>query len=110
MSPKMWACPGWHIRTQTSFPSCLCTCTAVLSDLLVGFLGLLPLGEEHVLPGSEGQGLDSDPTKHCGGKVTQGSGKWALGTHIRVQVLALPFPSWYTWTTQPFRAYEIGCY
>lgn len=50
----------------------------ILSDEAIGFLGLLPLEEDHVLQGSEGQGLGRNPARHCEGKVAQGRGKAAL--------------------------------
>lgn len=73
----------------------------ILSDEAIGLLGLLPLEEDHVLQRSEGQGLSRDPARHCEGEVTRGREKQALEPDTWVQVPALPFRSWDTWTTQP---------
>ena len=50
----------------------------ILSDEAIGFLGLLPLEEDHVLQRSEGQGLSRNPARHCEGKMTRGREKQAL--------------------------------
>lgn len=63
-----------------------------------------PLTEEdHVLQWSGGQGFRCDPIRYLEEKETWGSGKQALEPDTWVQILALPFPSWYAWTTRPLR-------
>lgn len=75
---------------STRGPSCNRSRThLILSDEAIGLLGLLPLKEDHVLQGSEGQRLSCDPTRHWKGKATWDRGNQALEPDTWVPVPAL---------------------
>lgn len=63
----------------------------ILSDKAIGFLGLLPLEEDHVLQWREGQGLRRNPARHCEGKRQSkvGLGSKYLDSHSN---LTTPLP------------------